>query len=108
VTRIIASLVALAVIGGLIESGLDIASVAFSDDASSVAHEMHGHLGSDEGSPHGDTGDVDHFCHCVVHGAALAFFMNFTIQKSELKTSLFHPDAYLSLAIPPPVPPPNA
>lgn len=107
-TRIVASLVALAVVGSLIESGLDISGVAFSDDSSSAAHELHGHLGSDEGSPRGEKGDVEHFCHCVIHGAGLAFSMDFTIQNGELKTSQFLPADYLSLATPPPVPPPNA
>jgi hypothetical protein len=97
----------LAVVGGLIESGLDIAGVASSEDSAVAAHEILGHLGQDE-SPSGDDGDVEHFCHCVTHSAALAFSIDFAIHASELKMSRFHRAGYQSLAIPPPVPPPNA
>jgi hypothetical protein len=98
----------LGVVAGLIESGLDISGIAPADDSVGAAHEIHGHLGSGDDSPSGDEGDVEHFCHCVTHGAALAFSMEFAIQMSEAKINLSGPEGYRSLAIPPPVPPPNA
>jgi hypothetical protein len=97
----------LAVVAGLIESGLDISGFADLGDHAGTAHEIHGHLGPD-GLPSGDEGDVEHFCHCVTHGAALSFTFEVAVEYSEPRLNLFHPAGHRSLAIPPPVPPPNA
>jgi len=98
----------LALVSSLVESALDIGGFAASDDHTGPAHEIHGDLTPDDGTPSGDNDDVEHFCHCVTHGAALAFSMEIAVAVTESTTHLFHSADYRSLAIPPPVPPPNA
>lgn len=107
-TRILASLVMLTLVTGLVESALDLGGIVTWDDHAGGAHEVHVHLGSDDGSAPGGEEDVEHFCHCVTHSPALAFSLEITVAISESRTSLFSPNDYRSLAIPPPVPPPNA
>jgi len=98
----------LALVASLVESALDIGGFASPDDHDGAAHEIHGDLTPGDGSPSGGNDDVEHFCHCVTHGAALAFSMEFPVAAGELFTDQFRPADYRSLAIPPPVPPPNA
>ena len=107
VTRTVAILVMLALVTGLIESGLDLSGVADSDDHAGTPHELHGHLGSD-GLPADEDPDIEHYCHCVTHGAALAFSFDIPVDSGATQLVLFRPSDYRSLAIPPPVPPPNA
>ena len=98
----------LALVVGLVESGFDASGVADADHSTGVAHEIHDHLGTDDESPSGDDLDTEHFCHCVTHGAALAFSMDYPVNGSEATQAVFQPNDYQSRAIPPPVPPPNA
>ena len=107
-TRILANTVMLALAVGLIESGFDATGVAGDDESAGVAHEIHSHLGADDELPEGDRADVEHFCHCVTHGAALAFSIDTSVVSGESIAVTFNSNSYRSLAIPPPVPPPNA
>ena len=98
----------LALVVGLVESGFDISGVASIADSAGVAHEIHDHLGSDDESPAGGSTDTEHFCHCVTHGAALSFSIDYLVNRAESTQVVFQANVYQSLAIPPPVPPPNA
>jgi hypothetical protein len=98
----------LALVASLVESALDIRAFAASDGHGGTAHEIHGDLHPDDSSPAGGNDDVEHFCHCVTHGAALAFSMELAVPIHEFTTQGFRPADYRSVAIPPPVPPPDA
>ena len=107
-SEVFARIVILALVVGVVESGFDVAGMAGSADLQSGAHEIHDHQGSDNDSPDGDDADADHYCHCVTHGAALAFSAATSRINRESSNQTFEPFVYHSLAIPPPVPPPNA
>jgi hypothetical protein len=105
---VFASLIMLSLLAGVVEAGFDIASMADPGDATGTAHEVHDHLGSDDSAPDSDDTEADHYCHCVTHGAALAFSLAPPKIRTESSVGTFEWTVYQSLAIPPPVPPPNA
>lgn len=107
-SEIFAKIVILSLMVGVVEAGFDVAGMAAPGDQQQGAHEIHDHSGSDPDSPDGNDADADHFCHCVTHGAALAFSAATSRITRESSNVIFEPFVYHSLAIPPPVPPPNA
>ena len=106
--EIFAKIVILALFVGVVEAGFDVSGMTRPGDSQLGAHEMHDHQGSDTDSPDDDDADADHYCHCVTHGAALAFSAATSKINRESSNQAFEPFVYHSLAIPPPVPPPNA
>lgn len=113
VTRQIALLSLLAFLACTVEGGFDIASASTGDDAAHEAHEMHGHHdfegeAPDGEDPHGEDTEAEHFCHCVTHAAPLSFASVALHHEPASGAARFSASVYESLALPPPVPPPNA
>lgn len=106
--EIFAKFVTLALFVGVVEAGFDVGSMTASGDSQLGAHEMHDHLGPDSDPSDGNDADADHYCHCVAHGAALTLSVATPEISREVSSVTFEPSVYHSLAIPPPVRPPNA
>ena len=99
-------LTVLALLFGVVDAGFDLGGGAIAGESENT-HEVHSHSGGENGSPTDDDTQSDHFCHCSSHAPALNFDTETIAPPSRSTQTSVAIESYHSVAVPPPVPPPN-